>query len=573
MTETQPPQEQMHEVEITYSTETLVEKLLQQKLQPQVAYSQVITDKHKLSSLQSTLSETSYLFQLCELVSSWQSKSNASIFTTNVNQLIFLWINAIEDDESTHAILDILRCFQIKPGISFSRSSKFHLFLNELVIETIQKYHLATLDYMLNYDDDLLLPNSSQVVPNLETILSKSDSNQITALLSLHFQTENNNFLLAKEVSITLNKQLMDIIQKNVSDEAQLYFSGDSQFDIVIPGIENTTQLELIRVKIFGAFEDIVFINKQSILVKPFIGCSYCIGKVLSAQAMFANAKLALEHGIAKQKYYVEYSTELEQYINDQIIIESKILEAFDSNNLTLAFQPIVDIRKKKCVGAEVLLRWSNKFGLNIPPSLTIEVLNNAGKGKLFTRWLINSTCRHAYELIVEKKLNVYLTVNLRAEDLYDMELPALFSNALSLWKLDPKHIILEITENGILEQNDNTNTVINALSDLGFKFALDDFGTGFSSLTRLRTLPIDLIKIDQSFVKNINNSKEDYKIVQSIAMLAKSLGKEVLAEGVENESCLALIDKLKIVKCQGYHFAKPMSYEDFIPWTENMNS
>lgn len=325
--------------------------------------------------------------------------------------------------------------------------------------------------------------------------------------------------------------------------------------------------------KIFGAFEDIVFINKQSILVKPFIGCSYCLGNALTAQEIFENAKLALEHAISKQKYYVEYTSELEQYISDQIVLESKILEAFDSNNLTLAFQPIVDIKKSKCVGAELLLRWSDKFGHNIAPSLTIEVLNNAGKGKLFTRWLINSTCRYAHELIEEKKLGVYLTVNLRAEDLYDMELPSLFSNALSLWKLDPKHIILEITENGILEQNDHTSTVISALSDLGFKFALDDFGTGFSSLTRLRTLPIDLIKIDQSFVKNINSSKEDYKIVQSIAMLAKSLGKEVLAEGVENEACLTLIDKLKIVKCQGYHFSKPMPYEDFISWAKNMNA
>lgn len=562
-------QQQMHEVEITYSTEVLIEKLRQQKIQPQAAFSKIIINKSRLASLQGELLEDSYLFQLCQLVKHWQLIKNASAFTDNVNQLIFLWINAIEADEDTQTILDILRCLQIKPGISFSQSSKLHLFFNDLVIETMQKYHLATLDYMLNYDENLLLPNASQIVPNLENTLAESDNNYITALLSLHFQTENNNFLLPKEVSITLNKQLMEIIQKNVSNQAQLYFSGDSQFDIVIPGIENATQVELIRVKLFGAFEETVFIHKQSILVKPFIGCSYCLGSELSAKELFENAKLALEHAIAKQKYYVEYSSDLEQYINDQIILESKILEAFDSNNLTLAFQPIVDIKKSKCIGAEVLLRWDSKFGHNIAPSLTIEVLNNAGKGKLFTRWLVNSTCRYAHELIEEHELDVYLTVNLRAEDLYDMELPSLFSNALSLWKLDPKNVILEITENGILEHNDNTNMIINSLSDLGFKFALDDFGTGFSSLTRLRSLPIDLIKIDQSFVRNINNSDEDYKIVQSIEMLARSLNKEVLAEGVENKECLTLIEKLNIKKCQGYYFSKPLGYGEFIKWAQ----
>lgn len=566
MSEAQQP---IHEVEITYSTSMLIEKLRQHKLQFQAIYSKIIIDQHKLSSLQGELIQGSYLFQLCELVKQWQSSKDGSFFTDNVNQLIYLWINAIEADEDTQSILDILRCLQIKPGISFAQSSKLHLFFNGLIIETMQKYHLATLDYMLNYDENLLLPNASQIVPNLENTLKESNKEHITALLSLHFQTESNNFLLPKGVSIIFNRQLMEIIQKNTSNKAQLYFSGDSQFDIVIPEIENATQVELIRVKIFAAFEETVFINKQSILVKPFIGCSYCLDSALSAQELFENAKLALEHAIAKQKYYVEYSSDIEQYISDQIVLESTILEAFDSNNLTLVFQPIVDIKKAKCIGAEVLLRWDSKFGNNIAPSLTIEVLNNAGKGKLFTRWLINSTCRYAHELIEEHKLDVYLTVNLRAEDLYDMELPSLFSNALSLWKLDPKNVILEITENGFLEENDNTNSVIKSLSDLGFKFALDDFGTGFSSLTRLRSLPIDLIKIDQSFVRNISNSGEDYKIVQSIEMLARSLDKEVLAEGVEDKDCLALIKKLNIKKCQGYYFSKPLAYKEFIQWVQ----
>jgi EAL domain-containing protein (putative c-di-GMP-specific phosphodiesterase class I) len=333
--------------------------------------------------------------------------------------------------------------------------------------------------------------------------------------------------------------------------------------------VVNITQLDLLVAKLFRAFEEIVFINKQSILVKPFIGCSYSKGQQLNAREMYQNAKLALEHAIKKQQYYIVYSDELEQIINDQIVLESKVLEAFDSNNLTLNFQPIIDLTTSKCVGAELLLRWSDKFGQNVPPNLAIEVLNNVGKGKLFTRWLINSACRYVHEITTVYQLDLYLTLNLRAEDLYDTELPALFSNALSLWKLNPKSIILEITEGGILEHNEQTNSVINALSELGFQFALDDFGTGFSSLTRLRTLPIDLIKIDQSFVKNIHHSKDDYEIVQSIAMLANSLGKKVLAEGVEDEKCLTMMKKLKIDKCQGFYFAKALPYEAFIEWVQ----
>jgi EAL domain-containing protein (putative c-di-GMP-specific phosphodiesterase class I) len=172
-------------------------------------------------------------------------------------------------------------------------------------------------------------------------------------------------------------------------------------------------------------------------------------------------------------------------------------------------------------------------------------------------------TIAHAYD-------DIYLTFNLRAEDLYDAELPHLLSQALSLWKLDSQNIVLEITEEGILELNETSSAVINNLSLLGFKLALDDFGTGFSSLSRLRTMPIDLIKIDQSFIRNIAHSKDDLKIVESIASLAHSLGKEVLAEGIEDEESFALIQKISVQKCQGYLFAKPMAYDDFISWLQS---
>jgi len=570
MTEVDRQTQHVYEVEITYSTDEVANKLITHQLSPEHVYNKAAVDQSKLAQLKSALAPQSPLIQLCSFMQDWESNGDPAAFVNNLNQLIFHCMQAIEADESIQKILSILKCLQIKSGFSSVKTAKFHLFVDGLLIETLQQYHLATLDYLLNYDDDLKLPNANQIEENLEKVITNADDKSITALLSVHFQTENNNFLLPKEISTELNKQLAAVILKNIPEETQLYFVGDFQFSIIMPNIVSKTQLHLARVKIAGAFEEIVFINKLSMLVKPFIGCFYTESNAISAQTMLENAKLALEHAILKHKYYVEYDDALEDYINEQIAVESKILEAFDSNNLTLAFQPIVDTKQSKCIGAEVLLRWPEKFGLNFSPALTVEVLNNAGKGNLFIRWLINSTCRYAYELTVERNLNVYLTVNLRAEDLYDLELPSLFSNALSLWKLDPKNIILEITESGILEYNENTNSVINALSSLGFRFALDDFGTGFSSLTRLRTLPIDLIKIDQSFVKNINNSEEDFKIVTSITTLASSLGKDVLAEGVENSDCLKRIQELNITKCQGYYFSKPMTYPEYIEFVKN---
>jgi EAL domain-containing protein (putative c-di-GMP-specific phosphodiesterase class I) len=255
--------------------------------------------------------------------------------------------------------------------------------------------------------------------------------------------------------------------------------------------------------------------------------------------------------------------------LSEQHELENKVTEAFASDSLTLFFQPIVNLKDASCAGAELLLRWSERAGYSVHPGLTVEILNKVGKGKMFTRWLINSACRCAAELEHQHKLKVYLTINLRAEDLYDLELPHMLAQALALWKITAKNIVLEITETGLLEYNETTNSVINQLAADGFRLALDDFGTGYSSLSRLRTMPIDLIKIDQSFVRDITRSKDDFEIVKSIALLSVSLGKEVLAEGVEDKDCLDLIKKLKIDKCQGYYYAKPMPFEQFIAWAK----
>ena len=236
---------------------------------------------------------------------------------------------------------------------------------------------------------------------------------------------------------------------------------------------------------------------------------------------------------------------------------------------MILFFQPVVNLKDGKCVGAEALLRLDVPSKFSINPSLMVEILNKVGRGKLFTRWLINSACRFTAELKYQHQFKLYLTINLRAEDLYDFELPHLLLQATALWKISPSDLVLEVTENGILEHNETTNSVIKELAKHGFKLALDDFGTGFSSLTRLRNMPIDIIKIDQSFVRDITNSKDDYAIVKSIAALANSLGKEVIAEGVEDQQCMDLIHKMKIHKCQGYFFAKPMPFEQFVHWTK----
>ena len=328
-------------------------------------------------------------------------------------------------------------------------------------------------------------------------------------------------------------------------------------------------QLNLLAAKLQRAFEQMLAVQNQSVLVTPYIGSAYALTADIQPEDLLANSRLALESALNTEQKFLVYSAALKTQLNTRKALENKILEAFANDGMTLFFQPVVNLKDEKCVGAEALLRMDGPSKLSINPGLMVEILNKTGRGKLFTRWLINSACRYAAELKYQHQLNHYLTINLRAEDLYDFELPHMLVQAAALWKIGPNELVLEVTENGVLELNETTNSVINELAKNGFKLALDDFGTGYSSLSRLRTMPIDIIKIDQTFVRNISSSKDDYEIVKSIAALAKSLGKEVIAEGVEDKKSLDLIKKMKISKCQGYYYAKPMPFDQFVQWAK----
>lgn len=568
--------EVMQEVEISYTEQVFSDKLSILGLKPsRMLLSLEVNKKLLAQAVQLQLNTQSApaenndsLSQLIEALNCWQACESYADFTRKINQLIFLCLNAIQDGVSTQMILHYLRCFELKSTFGINQSSKLHFFLFELVAETLQQHQLLQLDYALHYNANTHLPYANQLLADIEK-KSKNQANQLIAVFSLRFQVAKNNPIFSHINAMSLSKQIAAILQQNVPADHALYFSDYLQFDILVVNIQNNVQLNILAAKLSRVFEDLIFLDTQSVLVTPFIGCALSNQSSQKVPNILACANLALESALVTKQNLVMYSEDLQVQLFEKNALEKRVLDAFASDSLTLFFQPIMDLKTNTCVGAELLLRWSESAGPSVYPSLTVEILNKVGKGKLFTRWLVNSACRYASELLQEHQLNVYLTLNLRAEDLYDLELPHMLTQALALWAIAPKNIILEVTEDGILEMNETTNQVIKQLADSGFRLALDDFGTGFSSLSRLRSMPIDLIKIDQSFVRNIEHSKDDLEIVKSIALLANSLGKEALAEGVEDEACLSIIKKLNIHKCQGYYFAKPMPFEQFTVWAK----
>ncbi len=562
---------QVAEIEVSYTEQQIADKLTHYTINPSQLFSHLKVNVNQIETIifAYSVKDEFFLLPLKNALSNWPANLDLKSFTANLNQLIFLWLSAIEHHTDVQAILNLITCFEAKSLFRNVSTAKLHLFLFNLVAETTQQHQRQQLDYALNFDTNTQLPNASQLFDYLAETLKNLTQNQIVALFSIQFQIAKNTLNFSHIVTSKLSQKITSILKQNISSDAVLFYSGNLQFDLLVPHLDNDLQLNLLAAKLGRAFEEMLVLSNESILVTPFSGGASIKNLATDGDQLYEQAKSALESAIATQQYFVLYSPAIEGELKRQNALEKKVLEAFATDSLTLFFQPIVDLEDSTCAGAELLLRWSSDAGDNIYPSVTIEILNKVGKGKLFTRWLINSACRYASELIHDHNLPIYLTVNLRAEDLYDIELPHLLLQAMALWKITAQDIVLEITENGILEYNESSNSVIKTLSENGFRLALDDFGTGFSSLSRLRTMPIDLIKIDQSFVRDIKHSRQDFDIVSSIAALAYTLGKEVLAEGVEDVDCLELIKRMKIHKCQGYYFAKPMPFEQFLLWAK----
>lgn len=543
---------------------SILSKLTNYQLKPQLVLSKLTVNTAQLSVLQ----ENQTINKLQAKLKTWQPCDNISTFTQNINQLILVWLDAMQQGASLHDVINALRCFEIK-SFAISSTAKFHSFLLDLLAETrLQQQHL-TLDYLLNYDANTQLPNANQILSNIEIAAAITQIDQYVGIFSIQFQLSRNNSVFSISTAASLNKAIAEVLQANIPVDNKIHTNGNLQFDVLLPNLSSDIKVNLLAAKLQRAFEQMLNLENLSVLVTPYIGCAYVLKPDIHTEDLLASARLALESALNLQQPFLVYSNALKTQLNMQSELEKKVLEAFSNDGLTLFLQPVVNLKDSKCAGAELLLRVTEESKFSIYPGLIVEILNRIGKGQLFTRWLINSASRFAAELKYEHQLNLYLTINLRAEDLYDFELPHMLLQAAALWKISPSDLVLEVTENGVLELNETTNSVINELAKNGFKLALDDFGTGFSSLSRLRNMPIDIIKIDQSFVRDITHSINDYEIVKSIAALANSLGKEVIAEGVEDQKCMDLIQKMKINKCQGYFFAKPMPFDQFVQWVK----
>jgi diguanylate cyclase (GGDEF)-like protein len=261
------------------------------------------------------------------------------------------------------------------------------------------------------------------------------------------------------------------------------------------------------------------------------------------------------------------------QFVQEQrrYLLGEDLKLAIEKNELTLVYHPKIRFSDERCGGAEVLLRWKSSRHGTIGPEIFIPLAERSGFIRTITRWVLEQSFKEISELSLSwgSLGDLVFAVNLSPLDLDQVDLPAFIEHTIGFRGLNPKNFEFEITEGVLIEQNATVQKVLESLRDQLFRLAIDDFGTGYSSLSYLHRLRVNNLKIDQSFIRSMGESKDSYRIVDAIISMGNLMGLDVTAEGVETEPQAQYLKKSGCTYAQGWLYTRPLSLSDFQAWYE----
>lgn len=336
-------------------------------------------------------------------------------------------------------------------------------------------------------------------------------------------------------------------------------FGGD-EFAILCQDLESETDAADIASRVLKAFEEPVILGTRDVYVNASLGIAHTASGTVTAEALLQDADAAMyrakEGGRGR---YEVFDKNMRLWVAGRLEFESALRRAIEHDELRVHFQPVVDRRSRLVRGFEALVRWERPgIGL-VEPGQFIPLAEETGLVFTIGAWVIDEACRAAAEWArtwPERRLDV--AVNVSSRQLLKGDVVDVVDAALAASGLEPDRLVLELTETTLIDDAVAAQGVLRELCRRGVRIALDDFGTGYSSLTYLRAFPIDVIKIDESFVRTIDTEHQGLAIVEAVVRLAANLGIEVVAEGIETQAQLDAVVQLGCDALQGFYFSTP---------------
>ncbi len=344
---------------------------------------------------------------------------------------------------------------------------------------------------------------------------------------------------------------------------------GGNEFGIVLPTAKTVDGAIVVAQKIAAAVEAPIQLNGHRLILGVSIGISIFPDNGMDEKGIVSLALLAMEEAKRSGGGFVACAPDKQHEPSGPVMLAGDVREAIEKNELVLHYQPKVAMTDGRVIGAEALVRWDHPEQGLIYPDNFIPLVERTGLINSLTLAVLDKALAQA-RIWRENGNPLSISVNLSPRALHDVRLPEHISERLKFHAVPAESLILEITETAIMIDADKAMEVVTELSALGVGIAIDDFGTGYSSLAYLRRLPAQEIKIDRSFVLNMHNNVDDKTIVRSVIDLARNLGMEVVAEGVESREIYDLLKEMDCFCAQGYFISRPVGEDDFNSWMRN---
>lgn len=340
---------------------------------------------------------------------------------------------------------------------------------------------------------------------------------------------------------------------------------GGDEFAVLLKGVSEVGKAQKIARRIYDNIAQPFSLSGNSLSVSVNIGIAASDAEYHSPEEILRDADIAMHYAKEWQSGVAVFTRELRERFLERIRYETDLRHAVQRNELTMHYQPLIDIQDGTLMGFEALLRWHHSEYGNIPPNKFIPIAEESGLIVPITVWILEQTTTQlaAWQRLDPSYRDLIVSVNISGKHLSNDDLIADVKRALSISKIDPRSLKLEITESTAMENAEHTIDMLNRLKLLGVQLSIDDFGTGYSSLSYLHRLPFDTLKIDRSFVYSVGEDGENSEILQTIISLAKNLKKKVVAEGIETEPQLKLLQRLGCDYGQGYLLARPQTVEN----------
>ena len=445
------------------------------------------------------------------------------------------------------------------------------LIITGLFLKRQEKYNAAMLHQAL-HDELTGLPNRNLLYDRLQQAINLWHRAQKTvALLIMDLDRfKEINDALGHQSGDQILVQTAGRLREALRETDTVARLGGDEFALLLPA-GDAQQATHLATKVLKALEPPYQINGIAIDVKASVGIAVYPDHGHNADDLIRHADMAMYQAKQQGSGFMVYAAESDANSLNRLTLQAELRHAIENDKLALYYQPQVDLASGSVIGVEALLRWHHPQKGFIPPDEFIPLAEKSGLISMLTELVLNKAF-HQYNIWQPAGIHLTIAINLSARNLHDIHLPAHISSMLSALKIPPDRIHLEITESAMMVDPAKAKQILDGFDDIGLGLAVDDFGTGYSSLAYLKRLPVDVIKIDKSFVLDMTKDESDASIVRATIDLAHTLGLRVVAEGVEDRETWSALQKLGCDIAQGYYISKPVPAEELVRWLASNN-